>query len=308
MGWWIQHQEEAPFEGSYFAAPLPQGELHEETDTQKMVAQQPTTHFDHASLNSCPVGEKIIWHWGSCTKALTATLVAQLVDGGHVPGGWTAKLGTVVAHLQDTPVSSITLLQLVHHRSGLIVDLSTDEEALLSKSVGNEPPIVQRRAFVNELKTKPLLHPPGSMFCYSNAGYALLSHVIESLMHTPWEVLVLTRIAVPLCMSTLGFGPPPGTVGHNEDGVAQPGHADHAWNHASFSAHSTLDDWSKFAVLHFQLLKLHAPSPTTSPASPPTASPAPKPAPMQLLGIDSSAALLHLPASPAVAAEPVGGK
>src|SRR5882757_9429389 len=63
------------------------------------------------------------FHLGSCTKAMTATLVAMLVEEGRL--NWTTTLGELFA---DTvrpmhPVwEKVTLRQVLAHRSGLPMD------------------------------------------------------------------------------------------------------------------------------------------------------------------------------------------
>ena len=36
------------------------------------------------------------WHWGSCAKALTATVLASVVDEGTFLAGWDTRLGDIL--------------------------------------------------------------------------------------------------------------------------------------------------------------------------------------------------------------------
>src|SRR5262245_40526535 len=64
------------------------------------------------------------WHLGSCTKALTATLCAILVEQGKLK--WDTTIADVFPELRDTMRSeyrSVTLEQLLTNRAGLPADI-----------------------------------------------------------------------------------------------------------------------------------------------------------------------------------------
>ena len=122
---------------------------------------------------------------------------------------------------EGTELGQITIAELVTHRSGAIVDLDTQEEEELLREIGHENSQTQRLAFVEKLSQKKLQCPHGTQFGYSNAGYALLSAVLERHMKQSWEDAVLSLVAIPLGMTSLRFGMPETTVGHDEDGCAR---------------------------------------------------------------------------------------
>jgi len=125
------------------------------------------------------------WHWGSCTKALTATVVAGLVDQGVFKSGWETQMGDLFSDLggaADARFRSVTLRQLAAHRSGLQTDLEPAEEEALKVGEGSaaaSTPPALRAAFLRKLAEKPLECEPGERFGYSNAGYAALSAAAE---------------------------------------------------------------------------------------------------------------------------------
>eukprot|EP01126_Amoeba_proteus_P018509 TRINITY_DN1947_c0_g1_i1.p1 TRINITY_DN1947_c0_g1~~TRINITY_DN1947_c0_g1_i1.p1 ORF type:complete len:223 (+),score=37.92 TRINITY_DN1947_c0_g1_i1:325-993(+) len=101
---------------------------------------------------------------------------------------------------------------------------------------------------------------PGVSFGYSNIGYVLLATVVENAVGIPWEQLIFDRVVKPLKMDSFGFGVPTplkpcDAVGHTEDGEPVPLAKDKPWMIPSFSAHSTLEDWEKFAKFHASALK-----------------------------------------------------
>src|SRR5690242_20277101 len=60
------------------------------------------------------------FHLGSCTKAMTATLVAMLVEEGKL--NWTTTLGELFADTvkpMDPASEKVTLRQVLAHRAGL---------------------------------------------------------------------------------------------------------------------------------------------------------------------------------------------
>jgi CubicO group peptidase (beta-lactamase class C family) len=206
--------------------------------------------------NETPLTEDLQWHWGSCAKALTATVVACVIEAGHLSAGWQTQVGEVLTDLKDTVVAPVTLEQLAHHRSGLLEDLDKQEEEELHSSVATSPVPEQRAVFSRRLAEKPLIHPPGERYGpYSNAGFVLLAHVIEVATNTPWETLVRNHVVEPLGMTSFGFGIPEGAIGHDEEDVPQPLAQDKPWLHSSFSVHSTLEDWVKFSSLHLAVLR-----------------------------------------------------
>src|SRR5205823_3881074 len=73
------------------------------------------------------------WLIGSCTKPMTATLIARLVDRGLL--AWDTPLSAMLPELAETmrpEYRPVTLVQLLSHQSGLPRDL---EPALEAKAI-----------------------------------------------------------------------------------------------------------------------------------------------------------------------------
>ena len=152
-----------------------------------------------------------LWHLGSMTKAMTATLLATWVQHGKL--AWDDPIGKFLAPLLkgSTPeFPAITLRQLLSHRSGLPANPPRWQDF---PSAGNRPDLLRSQS------RKPLAHAPGSSFLYSNLGYLTAGLVAESLGQQLWESLLTERIAKPLGM-TIGFG-----------GTGTPGQIDQPWPH-----------------------------------------------------------------------------
>jgi len=263
LAWWVKHGTDAPIQGGFSAD------------------------------ENNPIDPAQSWHWGSCTKAFTATVVASLIDQGILPSGWNTTVAELLPQTSDTPIAPLKLLHLCQHRSGLIVDLPLDEEKQLAQEVSSKSFVEQRQVFLTKLAPKPLQFTPGTQFCYSNAGFVLISIMLETFLKSPWESIATKYVGEPLGMKSLGFGIPNGIVGFSEEGDPLPDAKDHAWNHASFCAHSSFEDWSKFAMIHLETLQYHLDKDSQ------------KPHPLAPLKIGwKSSMLLHKPASPETPDEP----
>ncbi len=209
-----------------------------------------------------PVSRDDLWHLGSCTKAMTATLCGVLVEEGLLR--WDSTVGEVFADQIDTIHEGwrgVTLAQFLRHRSGLAEDRRPDSlHARLWTLTG---PMIDRRRRVVELAfaDAPEVRP-GSAMHYSNAGYIIAGAMCERVTGRAWEDLVRERVFAPLEMGSAGFGPP-GNAGridqpraHRRTGDSwtpvEPGpRADNpAVLAPAGTVHASLADWAKFVRLH----------------------------------------------------------
>jgi CubicO group peptidase (beta-lactamase class C family) len=185
-----------------------------------------------------------VWHLGSCTKAITATMIAALVEQKKL--SWDSNLAGVFPELGFSgQTGRITLLQLLSHRAGL--PTNTDWGALSKRGSLVE----QRRAAVAELKTLKLMSSPGSTYSYSNWGYVVVGAMAEQVTGKSYEELMQTIIFGPLQMKSAGFGAggTPGSLdapwGHGPDG--KPSQYDNPLVVATGGGiHCSLEDWGKF--------------------------------------------------------------
>ncbi len=205
------------------------------------------------------------WHIGSCTKSMTAALAAMLVEDGMLR--WDMTLAEMFADIESQMQPEwhhVTLEQLLAHRGGAPHELS--EQGLWGRlwQRVDQPPREQRQYLMRELLTKHKpVAPPGTKTVYSNAGYALAGHAMETLLDRPWEDLLRQRLFAPLGMTGAGFGAPAsvGQVdqpwGHKggEDGTFEPvAPGLHADNPAAIgpggTVHCRLADLAQYAAWH----------------------------------------------------------
>jgi CubicO group peptidase (beta-lactamase class C family) len=198
------------------------------------------------------VQEADLFHLGSDTKALTATLVAVLVRQKKLSYDLTLAKGFPdLAPKMPAELRGVTLTQLLTHRSGL--PGSFDWWQFSAK----DPLRKQRAAAVEKLLTSKPKYRPGSTYLYSNAGYVVVGALAERATGQSWEDLLEKHLAKPLKMTTLGHGAA-GTKGridqplpHGEDG--QPVELGKLADNPPVMGpagrvHCSLADWARFVA------------------------------------------------------------
>lgn len=198
------------------------------------------------------------FHLGSDTKAMTATLIALLVEEGKVQ--WTTTLGELFADsVKDMQPEwkSVTLQQVLAHRAGFPANLGLMQRVFSAGSQQTLPE--QRRTAVAKALAQKPENPPGKTFVYSNVGYILAGAVIEKLTGRPWEDVIRERLFRPLGITNGGFGAPSisGKLdqpwGHEANGKPAAADSDNPPLYGpAGTAHMTIEDWSKFIALHLR--------------------------------------------------------
>jgi CubicO group peptidase (beta-lactamase class C family) len=223
------------------------------------------THLGVAGVRRAGGKEKITaedrFHIGSCTKAMTATLCAVLVEEGKLSWGMTLGEAFPDARQKMLPEwRGVTLEQLLNNAGGMPEKThQTDLWGRLHAHRGTA--MSARRMMLETVTSVPPEAAPGTKFIYSNAGFTVAGHMAEVVMKRPYEQLLRERIFKPLVMNSAGFGPPgrAGVMdqprGHIEAGESvEPGpRADNPPAIApAGTVHCTVGDWAKFAAFHLK--------------------------------------------------------
>jgi CubicO group peptidase (beta-lactamase class C family) len=205
------------------------------------------------------------FHLGSDTKAMTATMLATLVEEGKL--SWSTTIEQVFPELSvdmNPAYAKVTLEQLLAHRAGF-----TDESWPQGKNLQDMyqlpgSPREQRAAYVATVLREPPVSEPGSKFLYSNRSYAVAGAMAEKVADDSWENLMQKRIFQPLGMQTCGFG-----------AMGTPGEIDQPWQHVlvgtshtpiapgpqadnapvigpAGTVHCSIGDWGKFVSAHLR--------------------------------------------------------
>ncbi len=197
-----------------------------------------------------------LWHLGSNTKAMTATLIAISVEAGKLR--WDSTLSDVfpkLKTLQGSPLAKLSLTHLLTHRSGLPAN------TLWALSLLSGKPLREQRGMILESVTGLKdMAAPGEQFLYSNLGYVLAAHMLEEVNDRPWEDLMRDQLFKPLGMTQAGFG-----------GTGTLGQTDQPWPHLSSgtptpkngpsmdnppvmapagAVHAPMADWASFIAEH----------------------------------------------------------
>jgi CubicO group peptidase (beta-lactamase class C family) len=226
-----------------------------------------------------PVTTNDLFHIGSCTKSMTATLAAMLIDDGKLH--WGTTIGEVFPELKgkmDERYEPVTVEQLLTHRGGLPAAPPAAAWQRAWKEQGT--PVEQRHELIAAVLREPPEATPGTKMIYSNQGYTIVGGMMEKITGIPWETLITERLFKPLHMESAGFGPP-GTIGAT----------DQPWGHTrkfivmtvpsqtdnppaigpAGRVHCSLDDLARFTIFQMQrgqsngllkpetLLRLHTP-------------------------------------------------
>jgi CubicO group peptidase (beta-lactamase class C family) len=207
------------------------------------------------------------WHLGSCTKAMSAVLLARLCERGLLGFDTTVADGLpTLAAAMHADAKGITLAQLLQHRAGLPPNPGEPLWSELFRFDGTDTEA--RLEVARQLLAVAPAAVPGAKFDYSNSGYMLAGAIAEQRAGAPWHELMQREVFAPLGITSAGFGMP-GTA----DATTQP------WGHtgggqaagkrtamvAHFAdnppplgpagtVHMTLGDWAKFAALHLGVL------------------------------------------------------
>lgn len=208
-----------------------------------------------------PVTTADVWHLGSCGKAMTATVIAMLVEEGKLK--WDSTLADVFPELASAmheQFRSVTLDQLLAHRSGIGDDTARNQ--WLRMRQGDDSLTEKRLRALRETTAAEPSYAPGSKAVYSNLGFTFAGAMAERVTNTAWETLIRKGLFEPLGMTSAGFGAPgvrdavEQPMGHMEAGAKPtavlPGPlADNPPALApAGTVHMSLADWAKFVGMH----------------------------------------------------------
>jgi CubicO group peptidase (beta-lactamase class C family) len=172
---------------------------------------------ERAAGSGVPVTPDDLWHLGSITKSMTATLAARLVEQGAL--GWDDTVGSVLgeaAPQMRDHYRNVTLRHLLSHRSGMPHNISVID--YLRYEARNPDPRAERRDYARRALAMRPEGPMEATFNYSNNGYVVAGALMEAKLGRPWEHLLQAEVFRPLGMTSAGFGPP-GTEGRLDQPV-----------------------------------------------------------------------------------------
>lgn len=154
-----------------------------------------------------PVTVDDLWHVGSVTKSMTATLLAVLEADGLLTAD-----DPLPALLPDVEMAdgwrACTLHHLMTHTAGARANLPIRYRDVRPDTAAEL--VAERRRVVAAVLADEPESPCGERHAYSNVGYTIAGHVAETVAGAPWETLMRNRVFAPLALPSAGFGPPRG--------------------------------------------------------------------------------------------------
>lgn len=154
-----------------------------------------------------PIQPSDLFHLGSVTKSISATVIGEVVDAGRL--AWTSTPADVFPEWQgamNPALSNITLAQILAHQAGIQAFTDQSEYDSLPRFSGDAK--TRRLQFAHYLLTRPPAIAPGTGYLYSNAGYSLAASMAERVTGKSWEDLVREQLFDPLNLRTAVFGWP----------------------------------------------------------------------------------------------------
>ncbi len=230
------------------------------TGTRQQTADAPVTLDDR-------------WHLGSCTKAMTAVMIARLVDRGTLR--FESTVGELLPALRAEMKEGwpeVTLAQLLSHTAGIAREPITDPELwpkLRADDAAGRSTREQRGDVARWLVAHAPGFAPGTKMVYSNAGYMLAGYIAEVATDRSWEDLMHAEVFGPLGITSAGFGPPGsldevdqprGHVGWGGEGhkgswvpiVSGPAADNPRALGPAGTVHMTMADWAKFLAVFIE--------------------------------------------------------
>ncbi len=160
----------------------------------------------------------------SCSKWLTAALVMQFVDEGKL--SLDDKVVRYIPELDKYFKGYITIRQCLSHMTGI------DDDGKLIKRILERKKFASLEEEVNSFVAREIRANAGTDFWYGSVGLNMAGRVLEVISKKRFDVLIRTKLLVPLGMTKTAFTAPGGTPVNPSGG-----------------AKSTADDYMKFLVM-----------------------------------------------------------
>lgn len=165
------------------------------------------------AAKSRPVEPENTFRIASCTKAITAAAVRNLIRGGKLNGDEPVfeYLGVQPfnGRMGDERLGRITVNNLLDHRGGWDRKQTFDPMYRLAqiKKELNKDGYLTPVNVIEYMLAQPLQNDPGEKEAYSNFGYLVLGRVVEKASGKTFDAAVQDMICEPLRISDLRLSP-----------------------------------------------------------------------------------------------------
>jgi CubicO group peptidase (beta-lactamase class C family) len=194
------------------------------------------------------------WHLGSDGKAMTATMIARLVEAGTL--SWEAPLEKMLPELAEVmqpAYRGATLPDLLSHRAGL-PENTGDLEFFATFYDDTKSPTSQRLRYLRTALQEAPAGPARADMSYSNTGLLAAAAAAERATGQAFEMLIVSQVFEPLGMLSVSFDQFGGAgepQGHVDGRIAnQPRDANPRMFAPAGGMRMTMRDWSRFCIDH----------------------------------------------------------
>lgn len=137
------------------------------------------------------------WHIGSDAKAMTATLIARLVEKGSL--SWATPLKEMLPLEGMRPeYADVTLADLLSHRAGL--PPNSDEKRIEATRNDKRPLPTLRLEYAQRALSEAPVGPVRAEARYSNSGYLIAAAIAEKATGKDFESMLQEEVFQPLGM------------------------------------------------------------------------------------------------------------
>jgi len=150
------------------------------------------------------------FHLGSCTKAMTGSLIGLLVQQGQLK--WETTLAEYFPQWKDTMhpgYRNMTLVHLLSHRAGvppMTNGFAPLDGKQLAAVLALLSPAAQRRRVTEIVLSRPPINQPPQVKVYSNAGFTIAGAIVDQVTGEEYEAVLQRLLFAPLGITTAGFG------------------------------------------------------------------------------------------------------
>jgi CubicO group peptidase (beta-lactamase class C family) len=201
-----------------------------------------------AKGNAAPVSLQDSWHIGSDAKAMTATLLARLVEQGKL--SWDAPLKELLPLPgMRAEYADVTLADLLSHRAGL--PANSDEKLIEATRNDPRPLPVLRLEYAQRALSEAPVGAMRSEARYSNSGFMIAAAIAERATGKPFEALMQEQVFQPLGMKVETAQAQRGQLLGHKKGKPLAGAGSDIppfFAPAGATVRMSMSDWSKFLI------------------------------------------------------------
>jgi len=148
--------------------------------------------------NAVPAGKETAYLIGSISKTYTSVMVLKAVEKGLL-----SLTDSISSFFPQVPnADEITVDDLLYHRSGLHDLFEESTQEYLSWCYLPQT----REELVGHIAEAGVDAAPGSAYAYCNAGFVLLSFILEDIYDKPYAELLEEQIVAPLQLRNTRYG------------------------------------------------------------------------------------------------------